>query len=118
MSELVDLLSPLPAAGEPVLVAPGVVEVDGYTFDAETIADALVGEARYVAAVLAAKRLLDEVRLADRRERVLKAAKIASDVFDSAYPTSYAKAKVLPDVTSPFYKIADAILLAVDDGEL
>jgi hypothetical protein len=117
MSELAEFLSPLPEVGVPVLVAPGVVKVDDYTFDVETIADAAVDEARYVASILAAKRFLDEARVEDRRERALKAAKIALDNFETQFPSDY-KCKFAPDTDSPFYKMADAILAAIDDGEL
>jgi hypothetical protein len=117
MSELADFLSPLPEVGEPAWIAPGVVRVDDYTFDAETIADAAVDEARYVASIVAAKRVLDEAQLEDRRERALKAAQIALDNFQTQFPSDY-KAQFAPDTDSPFYKMADAILSAIDDGEL
>jgi hypothetical protein len=117
MSELAEFLSPLPEVGEPVWIAPGVVKVDDYTFDVETIADAAVDEARYVASILAAKRFLDEAWVEDRRERALKAAKIALDNFETQFPSDY-KSQFAPDTNSPFYKMADAILAAIDDGEL
>ena len=117
-SDLEDFLCPLPDVGEPLWVAPGVVQVGDYTFDDETIADAALDEARYVAAILVAKKFLDENRVADRKQRLMKAAIIAYEQFDTEYPMPGGRIDITMRVESPFYKIAEAILTAVDDGEL
>jgi hypothetical protein len=70
-----------------------------------------------LASIVAAKRFLDAAQLEDRRERALKAAQIALDNFQTQFPSDY-KAQFAPDTDSPFYKMADAILAAIDEGEL
>ena len=115
--ELEDFLCPLPEVGEPLWVSPGVVQVGEYTFDDETIAEAAIDD-KYLAAILAAKRFLDASRVADRKDRLMKAAVIAYEQFDADYPMPGGRIEFPMRTESPFYKIAEAIITAIDDGEL
>lgn len=104
----------LPEVGAPEFLGDGQVRVGEYTFDEDTVASALKDEATYFACAMVARSFFTALRDERRKGRMAKAAQIAYDTF---YDGSASTRPALEE-GSLFYRIAESILDAVEEGEL